>query len=322
MVESRHRAAVAVVDAAGRVVHARGDVERPIYGRSALKPLQALPVIETGAAERYGLGQADIALATASHSGESRHVELARAMLARIGCTESDLECGPQWPTHEPSSVALARSGAGPDAIHNNCSGKHAGMLATARHLTEPTSGYIKFEHPVQQRVLAVLQAMTGLDLRAAPRGIDGCGIPVIGMPLRALALAMARLADPAALTPERAAAARRIVAAMMAEPFLVAGTAEFNSLFMQALGGTAAIKGGAEGVYTAALPRMGLGIALKIDDGAGRAASVALARVLHRLDAVSPTQAQSLGDLFATPVLNRAGLEVGRVRPAADCPF
>ncbi len=322
MVESRHRAAVAVADAAGRFVHAWGNVERPIYGRSALKPLQTLPVIETGAAERYGMGAAELALATASHGGEPRHVDLARALLARIGCAESDLECGPQWPSHEPAAMALARSGAGPGPIHNNCSGKHAGMLATARHRGETTSGYIGFEHPVQQRVLAVLEAMTGLELGSAPRGIDGCGIPVIGIPLRAVALAMARLADPAALQPERAAAARSIVAAMMAEPFLVAGTNEFNTVFMRALGGTAAIKGGAEGVYTAALPGLGLGVALKIDDGAGRAASVALARVLHRLGAVPPAQTEALGDLFASPVLNRAGVEIGRVRPAADCPF
>jgi L-asparaginase II len=322
MVESRHRAAVAVVDAAGRVANAWGDVERPIYGRSALKPLQALPIIETGAAERYGLGVAEIALASASHGGEPRHVELASAWLARIGCAESDLECGPQWPAHEPSALALARSGASPGPIHNNCSGKHSGMLATARHLGEATRDYILFEHPVQQRVRDVLAAMTSLDLGSAPRGLDGCGIPVIGIPLRAIALAMARLADPGALSPERAAAARAIVAAMMAEPFLVAGTGEFNTLFMRALEGAAAIKAGAEGVYTAALPGLGLGVAIKIDDGAGRAASVALARVLHRLGAVSPAQAVGLSDLFAGPVLNRAGVEVGRVRPAADCPF
>src|SRR5262245_4016167 len=163
MVESRHRAAVAVVDADGKVVRAWGDVERPVYGRSAIKPLQALPLIESGAAEKYNVSVAEIALACASHNGEPRHVELVPAWLSRIGCNVGDLECGGHMPYHDPSVEALIRSGSKPSAAFNNCSGKHTGFLCTSRHLGESTRGYINLEHPVQQRILGTLEQMCGL---------------------------------------------------------------------------------------------------------------------------------------------------------------
>ncbi|MEX2298194.1 MAG: asparaginase, partial [Dongiaceae bacterium] len=274
-VESRHRAAVAVSDASGRILRQWGDIERPVYARSSLKPLQALPLIETGAADHFGLGDAEIALACASHSAEERHVETVRAWLAKIGLAESDLECGPQLPYHEATALRRIVAGDEAAAIYNNCSGKHTGFLTTAMHKGEKTAGYIRYEHPVQQRILGMLEQMTGLDLGRAPRGIDGCGIPVIGIPLFHTAMAMARLADPAALPDHRAAAARRIVAAMVAEPFLVGGSGRFGTRLMTALGNRAALKGGAEGFYIAILPQHGLGIAIKCDDGAGRAAEV-----------------------------------------------
>jgi L-asparaginase II len=323
MVESRHRAAAAVVDAKGAVVRAWGDVERPVYGRSALKPLQALPLLESGAADRYGLGAAEIALACASHGGEPRHVDLAMAWLARIGCGVDDLECGSHAPFHEASAEALLLAGRRADARYNNCSGKHAGFLSTARHLGEPTQGYIRHEHPVQQRVLGTLEQLTGLRLGDAPRGIDGCGIPVIAIPLGHIALAMARLADPdAELPPARAAAARRILAAMAAEPFLVAGSGRFCTRVMEVAGAKVALKTGAEGVYVAALPTLGLGVALKVDDGAGRAAEVAMGRILRHLKLLDADEERSLAEVFVPPIANRAGRETGSVRPAQDCPF
>ena len=322
MVESRHRAAAAVVDPAGAVVKAWGDVDRPVYGRSALKPLQALPLIETGAADRYGLGDSEIALACASHSGEPRHVELVTQWLARIGCGVDDLECGSHLPNHEASVEALILSGRKPDARYNNCSGKHAGFLTTSRHLGEATRGYIRYEHPVQQRILGVLEQLTGLRLGEAPRGIDGCGIPVIGIPLGHMALAMARLADPDDhLPPARAAAARRILAAMAKEPFLVAGSGLFCTRVMQVAGAKVVLKTGAEGVYTAALPTLGLGVALKIDDGATRAAEVAMGRILRDLKLLTADEEQALADALASPIRNRAGRETGSVRSATDSP-
>jgi L-asparaginase II len=323
MVESRHRASVAVVDADGAVVRAWGDVERPVYGRSALKPLQALPLIESGADDRYGLGDAEIALACASHSGEPRHVELVTRWLARIGCGVDDLECGSHMPLHEASVEALILSGRKPDARYNNCSGKHAGFLTTSRHLGEATKGYIRYEHPVQQRILGVFEQLTGLRLADAPRGIDGCGIPVIGIPLRHMAMAMARLADPDDhVPPVRAAAAKRILAAMTSEPFLIAGSDRFCTKVMEVAGAKIALKTGAEGVYTAALPTLGLGVALKIDDGAGRAAEVAMGRVLRDLKLLTADEERALAAALAPMIQNRAGRETGSVHIAANSPL
>ena len=320
MVESRHRADIAIVDPDGKVVRAWGDIEPPVYGRSAIKPLQALPLIESGAADRFGVSVAEIALACASHNGEARHVELVTAWLARIGCGVADLECGSHMPYREASVEALIRAGRKPDASYNNCSGKHTGFLSTARHLGEPTAGYIRYEHPVQQRILGVLEQMAGLRLGDAPRGIDGCGIPVIGIPLGNMALAMARLADPGKhVPPARAAAAKRILAAMASEPFLVAGTDRFCTKVMELVGSKVVLKTGAEGVYTAALPTLGLGVAIKVEDGAGRAAEVAMGRVLHELKLLGADEEKALAEALTPAVRNRVGRETGRIRPAVD---
>jgi L-asparaginase II len=322
LVESRHRCAAAVCDAAGKVVRQWGDVEQPIYGRSAIKPLLALGLVETGAAEAFGLSDAEIALACASHSGEPRHVEAVLAWLTRIGRGVGDLECGAHLPYHEPAMRALLRAGREPDAAYNNCSGKHAGFLTTAVHLGEPTKGYIRYEHPIQQRLLGILEQMAGLDLSNAPRGVDGCGIPTIAIPLGNTAMAMARLVDPGDLPPARASAATRVIAAMLAEPCMVGGSGEFCSEVMLALAGKAALKPGAEGVYAAAFPGLGLGVCLKAEDGAGRAATAAMGRILDELGLLDAAERRRLADLLTPPVSNRVGLQVGRVRPAAHAAF
>lgn len=317
MVESRHRGACAVVDAAGRAALTLGDGAQLVYGRSAIKPLQALPLIETGAADRYGLGAREIALACASHRGEPIHVAAVTAWLERIGLGPDDLECGAHPPLNPAAAQALIRAGEAPSALHNNCSGKHAGFLTTACHLGEPTRGYIDADHPVQRRVEAALAAMTGCDLARAPRGIDGCGIPVIGLPLAAMARAMARLADPLGLPAERQAAARRILEAMAAEPLMVDGSGSFTTRILIEAGAAVRLKPGAEGVFCAALPALGLGVALKIADGAGRAAEVAIGALLCRLGAVAEDQAAALAPQFRPKLLNVAGRVVGELRPA-----
>ncbi len=322
MVESLHRVSLAVVDAQGLVVLSSGAFERVVYGRSAIKPLQAIPLVESGAAEAHGLSAAEIAIACASHDGEARHVETVLAWLPRIGCEVSDLECGAHLPYHEASMIALLRSGAEPTAAHNNCSGKHSGFLTLAKHMGVETKGYIKYEHPVQQRILGVLESMCGLDLGDAPRGIDGCGIPVIGIPLGNIALGMARMADPSDQPEARQAASKTILDAMAAEPFMVAGSARFCTRIMEATGGRALIKTGAEGVYCGAIPELGLGFALKVDDGASRAAEVATGQVLCKLGIISDTHAKSLADLIEPPLFNRAGTRTGQVRPAKELPF
>jgi L-asparaginase II len=322
MVESRHRAAYAVCDGEGRVVLSSGDYRRPVYARSALKPIQAIALVETGAAEAFGLGDPEVAVACASHAGEPRHVETVAAWLAKMGLGEADLECGAHLPFHEASAVGLLRAGEEPSQLHNNCSGKHTGFLCVARHLGYETKGYIRLDHPVQQRILGILESMTGLDLSDAARGIDGCGIPVIGIPLGNLALAMARFADPYDQPEARQAAVGRIARAMAAEPFMVSGSGRFCTEVMQTTDGRALVKTGAEGVYCGALPEAGLGIALKVDDGATRAAENLMARLLHRLDALDEKSLARLSAPLEPPLFNRAGRKVGTVHRAADSPF
>lgn len=321
-VESRHRAAVAVVDTAGKVVLSLGDIDRPVYARSAIKSLQAIALVESGAADAFDVSEAELALACASHSGEPRHVAAVTAWLARIGLGVADLECGPQLPSYEPALIALLAGGGEATAAHNNCSGKHSGFLTLARHLGVPTKGYVNYEHPVQQRILGVLESMTGLDLSRAPRGVDGCSIPVIGIPLGNMALAMARLGHPHDQPEARQAACRRLRRAVAEHPFMVAGSGRFDTRVMELTGEKALIKTGAEGVYCACFPALGLGAALKVDDGAGRAAEVLMGRLLAHFEILTEQQAASLGGLFATPLLNRAGRRVGEVRPAAQSPF
>lgn len=318
MVESRHRAVLAVSDAAGRILLHSGDLEQQVYPRSAIKPLQALALIESGAADAFGLGSAEIALACASHSGEPRHVATVAAWLERIGCSHEDLECGGHLPYDEDAAHRMIAEGTRPSGLHNNCSGKHAGFLSIARHLGYPTAGYIRYEHPVQQRVLGVLEGMTGLDLSAAPRGIDGCGIPTLGVPLGNLALAMARLADPSDQPDARQTAAARIRQAMTEEPFMIAGSKRYCTAVIEETKGRALVKTGAEGVYCGALPEQGLGFALKVEDGATRAGELLAGRLLRRLGVLEDAAEAAIAARHPSTLVNRMGREVGEIRLAA----
>ncbi|PKU25294.1 asparaginase [Telmatospirillum siberiense] len=318
LVESLHRGAVAVCDAAGEILAGWGDIERAVFPRSAVKPLQALPLIETGAAERFALSDQEIALACASHAGNALQVELVEKWLLRIGLTETDLECGPQIPSDADTARALLCADKAPSALHNNCSGKHCGMLTTARHLNEPTKGYVGADHPVQLRITAVLGEMTGTVPQHTPFGTDGCGIPTYALPLSGLATAMARLADPSRQGPTRRKAAARILAAMSAHPELIAGKGRLSTEVMRAVP-SVMIKGGAEGVYTAILPGKGLGVAVKIDDGANRAAEVALLAVLRHLQAFTTEEEAALADHLQPILRNAAGQAIGVLRPAPD---
>ncbi len=318
MVESRHRGHAVIMDAAGHLLDHWGNCALRVFPRSAVKPLQALPLIETGAADAFELGDEDIALACGSHSGEPAHTERVAAWLGRLRCTVADLECGAQSPLDAEAGAALIRAGQTPTALHNNCSGKHAGFLTTARLRGEAITGYRDFAHPVQQRVLGVLEQMTGEELGAAPRGTDGCSIPTYAAPLAGLAWAMARLADPRDLPERRAAAALRIRRAWGGQPYFIAGHNRFDTELIQAAGGRALVKGGAEGVYCACLPEQGLGIALKIEDGAGRAAEVAMAALLRRAGALDHLPQAMLGRFLHPRLRAWRGQEVGEIRPAA----
>jgi len=317
-VESAHRGSVAVFDGDGKPVWELGDTARPVFPRSAVKAIQALPFVESGAADAYGFGQRELAFACASHSGEAAHAELASAMLEKAGLDGGALECGAHWPMSQAATVALARSGASPSALHNNCSGKHSGFLCTCRHAGFDHHGYVKAGHALQEIVRGTLEEVTGAAHGEDNRGTDGCSIPTYAVPLRDLARAFARMATGQGLGPRRARAAKRLLSACMAEPFLVSGTDRADKALMSAAPGRVFVKTGAEGVYCAALPELGLGIALKCDDGAGRAAEAMIAAVLAKLPAGEEALVAELARL-ANPVLkNWNGVEVAGLRPTA----
>ena len=288
MMESRHRASYAVVDSDGKVVLQSGDIEQPVYPRSAIKPVQALALVESGAADAYGLSDAEIALACASHIGETRHTETVAAWLSRIGCSPSDLECGPHLPYDEAALVALLRAGGEAGAIHNNCSGKHSGFLDRGAPYGRPDQGLHRVRPPGPAAGARHHRDHGRPRSERGPPGDRRLRHPDIGVPLGNIALAMARLADPSDQPEARQAAAARIRRAMAAEPLMVAGKGHFCSRVLAITGERAAVKAGAEGVYCAAMPGLGLGLALKVDDGAARAAEVLLARLLVRLGVLS----------------------------------
>jgi len=313
-VESVHRGAVAISDARGNTLFALGDVALPVYPRSALKPVQALPLVESGAAEAFGLGDEEIALACASHSGEPMHTGRVASWLGRLDLAERDLACGPHPVRYEPVWEDMVRRGERPTRLHNNCSGKHAGFLTVARHWGIAVAGYEQRAHPVQEAVAKTLGELAGI-AGELPCGIDGCAAPNFALPLAAFARALAQFASPQGLAPQRAGAMERIVAAMVGHPELVAGTGRVCTALMRAARGRLAVKTGAEGVYAAIVPGHGLGIALKIDDGAGRAAETAMAFLLDRLALVEPADAR---EIVYAPVLNTREAVVGERRPAA----
>jgi L-asparaginase II len=316
-VESSHRGAGAVVDADGATVMMFGDIERPVYPRSAVKAFQALPLIESGAADRLGLGAREIALACASHAGAHEHVAVARGMLAKAGRDESALECGAHWPLGEAAARELARSGATPTALHNNCSGKHAGFVCVACVEGIDPSGYVAPDHPVQREVTAAIANVTQARLGEETRAVDGCSIPTYAIPLRALALGFARFATGQGLAQARATAAARIRAAVAVYPAIVGGAGRFDTEIMTALGSRVFTKTGAEGAYCAALPDMGLGLAVKVDDGGARAAQSAIAALIQRFGGFDDAVRARLLPFVAPRLVNWNGVDTGFLRPA-----
>ncbi|TDM08403.1 MAG: asparaginase [Ideonella sp. MAG2] len=326
-VESFHRGAWAVVDADGALLSHGGDIDRPIFPRSAVKVLQALPLVASGAADHFGLDDAALALACASHGGEPEHVAVAGRVLAQLGLDEHALECGAHWPGFEPAKLALARTGDEPHALHNNCSGKHAGFACLGCWLAKGQgqeargflSGYVQPEHPVMQAVSHALETATGFALRDAPMGVDGCSIPTFGIPLRHLALGFARVATGQGLGAEHARAALRLRQAVARQPFMVAGTGRFDTQVMQHFGERVFCKVGAEGVYCAAFPEHGLGVALKVDDGNNaRAAEVAMAALIAAWVQKDDDDAAVLTPLSHPRLSNWRGVGVGALQPSA----
>lgn len=315
LVESWHRGAVAVADANGRLVLGLGETGAKVFPRSAIKILQAIPLIESGAAEAFGFGNAELALAQASHNAEPWHVEVARGMLTAAGLEEQALECGAHEPLGEAAARALIRAGVAPTKLHNNCSGKHAGMLATARYLGEPHAGYVNPEHPVQRRIAEVIAAVTGVTPSPDVCGCDGCSVPTWALPLDAIATGFARMATRRHLPEDHAEAAKRLMRAATDEPFYIAGTGRFCTRAMEAYGGRVYVKTGAEGVFCAALPTGGLGIAVKIDDGGKRAAELVIEALLVAF--LGPVTGLAADPRHA--VRSVRGRDVGEIRLVKD---
>ncbi|MBW8639338.1 asparaginase [Hoeflea sp. WL0058] len=313
-VESRHRGAAVAVDAAGQIIFSKGDTSAPIFPRSAVKAMQALPLVESGAADAYGFGDREIALACSSHSGQPEHVALAAAMLKAAGRDADALECGCHWPFNMKVSTRMAASGGKLTTLHNNCSGKHAGFVCVACHLGHSPAGYINYDHPVQGLVRDALGDLTGAHYGVDTCGTDGCSIPTYAVPLPAVAHGFAKMTTGEGLAPARAKAARRIIEACMAEPFYVAGSKRACTRLMELAPGKVFAKTGAEGVFCAALPEQGVGVAVKCDDGATRAAEAMVAAVLALL-VEDEALRDGLRAIAGHSISNWNGIETGHLR-------
>jgi L-asparaginase II len=291
-----------------------GDIAQRVFPRSAVKSIQQLPLVESGAADKYGFGAAELSLACASHNGEPRHVATARRMLAAAGRSEADLACGGHPPSSHEAADALVRAGEPWGRIHDNCSGKHSGFICLACGMGVDPAGYEKPDHPAQRAISAALADVTGADL--GEPAIDGCSIPAYAIPLANLAQGFARMATGEGLSRERATAARRLIDACTVEPFMMAGTGRYDTEMLETFGKRLFVKGGAEGVICAALPDLGLGIAIKADDGSGRATEPLLSAVIDALLPMDERERTIVAARRVQGIKSRTGLPVGEIRP------
>lgn len=312
VVESRHRVHIAIVHAEQGLTACAGNPAHVSFVRSAIKMFQALPLVEEGGVERFELTQQELALCTASHGGEPFHVAAARSILAKAELEEHALACGAHPPMHGASADALRDSGMPPTRIHNNCSGKHAGLLAFTRQSGWNTSGYHELQHPTQQRIVRTLSRWMDVPAEDIELAVDGCGLPTFALPLDAVAHGCARFAAAAA---DGQPAASRLFEAMTAHPEYVAGTDRLCTDLMRAAPGSLFAKVGAEGYYCAGIPNQRLGIAIKVEDGATRASEPALIATLQQLSAIGQPEIGRLSRYAEPPILNTRGEVVGSIR-------
>jgi len=316
-VENRHRAAFVIADANGTIIASAGDIARPVFPRSAIKSMQALAMVSSGAIERFAISDEELALACASHHGEDVHVLGVTNFLAHVGLGPDDLECGAHQPSNARAREALRREGREPSQLHNNCSGKHSGMLSVARALGVDTHGYVGREHPVQVAVRRAIETVVGETLSEDRCGTDGCSIPIWAAPLSAFARGFARMSTENGLPEDIAAAAQRVFDAATSHPLLVAGTGHLDTLVMEAFGGRVMQKGGAEGVQCGAIRDRGWGYALKIDDGNMLASQTLVANLLLRYAEPDDAQRAVLDRFARQTIKNVRGFEVGEMRLA-----
>jgi L-asparaginase II len=316
LIECIHRGHIAVVNGNGHLLHSLGDPSYVTFARSTAKLIQTIAVVESGATGKFQLTPEEITLLCASHNGEQEHVNTAAHILRKIGLTEDSLQCGPHYPFHAHTTEHMKLQGIAPSSLHNNCSGKHSGMLALATQLTATTEDYMSIHHPVQQRMLRVMSEMSDVPVNNILIGTDGCGVPVYGVPIDKLALAYARLGSPEGLTPERTNACQTIVQSITASPQYLAGTGRFDTQLIQVTQGRVIGKLGAEGVFAMTIPDQDIGIIIKIEDGSKRALYPTAMEVLKQLQILSDEEFNQLQP-FHQPVLkNWAGTVIGSIEP------
>ncbi len=317
VIESKHRGAIAIVDNKGNVKAAWGDIKRNIFPRSSNKALQALAMVESGAVDKFGFSDAEIAFACSSHGGEDIHILAAKSMLDKLNLSIESLECGIHWPFNENSQRQLAADNKQPCQLHNNCSGKHSAMLAASLMMDIEIKGYSGRTHPLQQRILGIIEDICAFDMSNAAVGIDGCSIPTFALPLENLAYGFARFIAPDDLSDKRAKACKIITKAVFAHPEMVAGSNRYCSDMMHIMGSRVFLKTGAEGVYTAGLPEYGLGIAIKADDGSTRAAEMMMTAALNYIGIFTPMDMKKIANFIDIPLKNHAGTIIGNIQPS-----
>ena len=315
--ESQHRGAVYVCDDKGSELLSIGNVDAMLFPRSAIKIMQALPLVESGGAAKFGLNNHQVALTCSSHGGEAAHTETATSILQRISLRQAHLECGAHMPMHKPSEYQLVQAQQAPCALHNNCSGKHACMLAFAVHKGITTKGYIDIAHPVQQAVAAVISDLTEYDITSAPCALDGCSVPTWAAPLKSWAQAFAKISRGNGLGQTRRDSLQQLQQAVMAEPYYVAGTDRYCTNAMAKLNTPIFIKTGAEGVFCATLPERGIGITLKCEDGSTRGAEMMLSATLKTLGLLKSSDQQWLDTMLNISSKNANQFEVASILPA-----
>jgi len=324
IVESSHRVVATVTNAHGEILASWGNADFITFLRSSAKPFQGIPLVESGAAAHFGLSEQELAIVCASHAGTDKHIEVTNSILRKIGLSEADLRCGTHTPYDKNTSRKLIIAGEKPSPIRHNCSGKHAGMLATARYLEVPIQTYLEPDHPVQQQILQTFTEMMAMAPDDIIVGIDGCSAPNFAVPLQNAAMAFARLMDPRQFSEKRADCCKAIISAMTAFPEMVSGEGSFDTRLMQVTSVQLVSKGGAEGFQGIGIPpeslgsgSPALGVALKVLDGdlGSRARSVATIAVLEALGVLSVEERQLLKQFDSRPILNQSGLSVGEIR-------
>jgi len=311
-VESSHLIDAVVVDSRGKVVESFGQISNPTFPRSAIKMIQALALLESGASDAFALSLKRISLACASHQGEEIHTSEVRDWLDKIGLSSSSFECGAHYPYDEQTKFKMIRENQKPSALHNNCSGKHCGMLTTALFLKENPAGYSKYDHPVQVRLRKILGELAGINYDLAPWGIDGCGIPTYAIPLEKMAVSMSALLAESDSSSVRKQAAQHILQAVTAEPEMISGTKGLCSKIIRISNGRSIAKTGAEGIYAGLIPAQGLAMALKVRDGATRAAELAAVHLLQKFKGLNESETSQVLPLTDAVLTNWSGTKIG----------